>query len=447
MAQAPPATPGGLSEFNQHGFWAQSAEKRLAGVVDLLKETSGHSDDPQKSVLAYANRIRGWSAADRVISISRRGLEAPLVRVTRSTTWKEHIDPWREVDKLPVFDRGFFSRAIHAGTASLFERLEFSSDEPAIELLRGMKSAIVLPTWDDGEALNMVVQMSSRESAFDPERLPEMLWISNLFGRLTKNLVLGRQVKEAYEALDRELKIVADIQMSLLPQENPTLATMELATHYQSSTRAGGDYYDFFDLGGGTWGILIADVSGHGTPAAVLMAVLHAIAHVTPMRALEPHEALSFINRAMSKRYTMDSGSFVTMIYATYDERSRVLRFANAGHPRPLVREVDGTIHPLGADVGGLPLGIMAEVEYETTQTTLVPGQVFVFYTDGITEAFGRDRELFGEARVHESIRASASRGDGNAGSILGQIIEDVGAFSGLTNRSDDRTLVVGMVK
>jgi sigma-B regulation protein RsbU (phosphoserine phosphatase) len=444
LAAPLPVTFEPLAKVN---FWDQSASERLAEVVDLLKFTSANHQDPQQSVLAYAARMRKWSSADRIIAISRRGLEAPRVRVTRSSTWSKDVDPWREVDQLPVFDGGLLSELIHAGEPTIINAVDIKPYDPAHEYLHGMKSVMALPTWDGGEALNMVVQMSSRTDAFKVDRLPEMLWISNLFGRLTKNLVLGRQVKEAYDALDRELKSVADIQMSLLPQENPTLSTMEVATHYQSSTRAGGDYYDFFDLGDGKWGVLIADVSGHGTPAAVLMAILHAIAHVTPMQALEPHEALEFINRAMTKRYTLDSGAFVTMIYAIYDEKARTLRFANAGHPRPLVHETDGRVRELGGDIGGVPLGILGEVEYETTQVQLTPGQAVVLYTDGFTEAFGPARELFGEARFKEAIRAGALMGDRSASSILSKILEDVGGFSGLTNRSDDRTLIVGMVK
>jgi phosphoserine phosphatase RsbU/P len=446
-SKAPPVSPTKLPGAISQGFWDKSAENRLAEVVSLLKETSSFHDDPQQAVLAYARRIREWSAADRTVSISRRGLVAPNVRITRSSTWKVSVNPWEENDKLPVFDRGFFSDVIHAGDARIITAVALAHDEPAREYLEGMTSAMTLPTWDGGEALNMVVQLSSKPDAFDANRLPEMLWISNLFGRLTKNLVLGRQVKDAYEALDLEMKIVADIQMSLLPKENPAISTLELASHYQSSTRAGGDYYDFFDLGDGRWGILIADVSGHGTPAAVLMAIVHAIAHVTPMRALEPHDVLAFINRAMSKRYTMDSGAFATMIYAIYDEHARTLQFASAGHPRPLVREGDGSIHELGADIAGVPLGILPEVEYESTSAALSPGQAVVIYTDGITEAFGPGRELFGEARLRGAIQAGTLAPDHSAGSVLGHIVEAVGLFSGLTSRSDDRTLIVGVVK
>lgn len=443
----PGTSSGSAASSERINFWNASAQERLGEVVDLLKLTSRVDDDPQRSVLAYASRMRQWSTADRVVSISRRGLVTPRVRVTRSTTWTREIDPWRETDTLPVLDRGLFSELIHAGEPRIVDPLTVDPEDPAHEYLQGMRSMMALPTWDGGEALNMVVQLSSRPRAFSLERLPELLWISNLFGRLTKNLVLGRQVRDAYDALDREIKAVADIQMSLLPQENPVISTLDVATHYQSSTRAGGDYYDFFDLGGGRHGILIADVSGHGTPAAVMMAILHAIAHVTPMQALEPEDVLSFINRAMTKRYTMESGAFATMIYAIYDERARTLRFANAGHPRPLVRETDGRVRELGADIGGVPVGILDEVEYDSAQVALSPGQALVMYTDGITEAFGPGREMFGEARLRQAIQVGALAGDRSAGTILNKIIEDVGNFGGLTNRSDDRTLVVGMVK
>ncbi len=109
--------------------------------------------------------------------------------------------------------------------------------------------------------------------------------MSNLFGRATHNLVLSDQLKVAYEAVDYEMKVVADIQRSLLPMQMPSIPTLSLAAHYQTSHRAGGDYYDFFPLPDGKWGILIADVSGHGTPAAVLMAVTHSLAHTLPRPA------------------------------------------------------------------------------------------------------------------------------------------------------------------
>src|SRR5262249_10816585 len=157
---------------------------------------------------------------------------------------------------------------------------------------------------DQGVALNMVVVLSKRPAAFSKEGFPEMVWVSNLFGRATNSLVLSAELKEAYTALDNELQVVADIQRSLLPTELPRIPTLDLAAWYQPSRRAGGDYYDFFPLPEGKWGILIADVSGHGTPAAVLMAITHCIAHTHPGPATPPGEILSYVNCHLNARYT-----------------------------------------------------------------------------------------------------------------------------------------------
>src|SRR5205807_7076210 len=131
--------------------------------------------------------------------------------------------------------------------------------------------------------------------------------------------------------LDRELKVVGDIQRSLLPAELPRVATLDLAAHYQPAQRAGGDYYDFFPLPDGQWGVFIADVSGHGTPAAVLMAVTHCIAHTHPGPPLPPARVLEYLNHHLSTRYTNLNGDFVTAFYGIYDSSSRGLTYASAG--------------------------------------------------------------------------------------------------------------------
>ena len=124
--------------------------------------------------------------------------------------------------------------------------------------------------------------------------------MSSLFGRATHNLVLRNELKHAYEIVERELKVVADIQRSLLPQVLPKIPNLELAAYYRTSRWAGGDYYDFFPLPDGRWGILVADVSGHGTPAAVMMAITHSLAHSLPGPADPPAALLGHVNRQLS---------------------------------------------------------------------------------------------------------------------------------------------------
>src|SRR5690606_15696186 len=115
----------------------------------------------------------------------------------------------------------------------------------------------------EGVGLNMVCHFRKAPNAYQHDAFPEFVLISNLFGRATHNLVLGAQLKDSYDELDRELQTVAAIQRSLLPLALPDIPRTSLAAHYSTSRRAGGDYYDFFPLPDHRWGILLADVSGH----------------------------------------------------------------------------------------------------------------------------------------------------------------------------------------
>jgi sigma-B regulation protein RsbU (phosphoserine phosphatase) len=128
----------------------------------------------------------------------------------------------------------------------------------------------------------------------DRSFIPMMHWQAGLFGRGTTNLVLRNELGAVLAALNRELEVVGEIQRSLLPRELPQIEGFELAAFYQTSARAGGDYYDFFPLDCGQWGLFIADVAGHGTPAAVLMAITHAIAHAQPGTHTPPSVLLGY---------------------------------------------------------------------------------------------------------------------------------------------------------
>lgn len=421
-------------------------EQRLAHVVETMRDMSRHTD-PQEMVESYGRRMRGTLNAAHTISLSRRGLAHPLVRITRSTQWDHQPDPWREREKLPVIRGGILADLVYGDEPRLIDPFSIDPSDPAYEHLVHARSLVAVPHYENGMGVNMVLHTGAAPGVFAHERFPELVQLSNMFGRVTKNLALSRDLREAYDALDLELKSVQDIQLSLLPREMPAIPTLELATHYQTSKRAGGDYYDFFELPDNRWGLLVADVSGHGTPAAVLMAVVHAIAHLMPGEPWPPHRAMEYMNKALASRYTQGTGAFVTMIYAVYDAKARTLHYANAGHPQPLIRGTDGVIRTDDHPGAGMPLGIMADAAYGTREVQLRPGEALVLYTDGITEAFDADNRMFGEARLFEAIRRGASSACACPDAITSAIIEDVGNFAGLDSRSDDRTLVVGVVK
>ncbi len=420
---------------------AMGWRERLALIVDTMRDMSRQTD-PQAIGRTYGQRLRQLMPTDRYVALSRRDLAPPAYRITRSTLWKEEINPWKEKERLPLLRGGLFAELIYGDEPRIIDDLQVADDDPARAYFEGMRSLLAVPHYDQGVALNMVIWMRKEPAAFDPEELPEVVWVQNLYGRATHNLVLAERVKEAYEALDQEMKTVADLQRSLLPDPLPTIPTMALAAHYQTSHRAGGDYYDFFPLPDNKWGILIADVSGHGTPAAVLMAVTHSIAHTYPGPATPPGLLLAHVNRTLAERYTERTGAFVTAFYGVYDPATRTIAYSSAGHPPPrLKRCADGSLAELDGH-HGLPLGILADEEYPEGRWELVPGDQVVFYTDGVTEAVNPAGEQFGLRRLDAVLENCAV----GAGDLLREVLQALEEFTDGRAQSDDRTVLVAKI-
>jgi sigma-B regulation protein RsbU (phosphoserine phosphatase) len=419
------------------GEWRE----RLGLIVSAMREMSVQSD-PMEMRNAYSRRMQKLRPTDRSVSLSRRDLAAPRFRITRSTTWGEHINPWKEKERLPLLEGGFFAELIYGDAPRLFDELNVAADDPAAEYLDGMRSLVAIPMYDQGVSLNMVLLMRREPGAFRPEDLPEMVWMGNLFGRAIHNLVLSDELKAAYEAVDYEMKAVADIQRSLLPARVPKIPTMGVAAYYQTSHRAGGDYYDFFPLPGGRWGLLIADVSGHGTPAAVIMAVTHSLAHTHAGPAETASGLLGHLNRHLCELYTAAHDTFVTAFYGIYDPVDRSLVYASAGHNPPrLKRCADGSLDLLDK-ARGLPLGVSPVETYREERYQLVPGDQLVLYTDGITEAQNGRGEQLGLERL-DRVLENCSVG---ASDLLRAVLDVVDEFTENRPAHDDRTLLVAKI-
>lgn len=435
-APAAPASPEGGGMFR--GPW----EARLQQVIAMMRELSLQTD-PQVMVQRYAARVRKITPNDGIVAVSRRDLPAPRYKITRSHRWGLERDPWKHAAELPVLEGGVLGQWLYGEVATVIDDLHVPQDDPAAEHLAGFRSAMVLPSFDEGAVKNMAVILKREPSFFSREALPEQLWVTNLFGRVTHNLVLRGQIKAAYEAVDRELKVVGDIQRSLLPEKLPEIPGLTLAAHYLTSRRAGGDYYDFFPLSDGRWGVFIADVAGHGTPAAVLMAVTHSIAHAMPGEPDPPSRLLSHVNRQLTRRYTGGTGTFVTAFYGIYDPATRRLTYACAGHPGPRRRSCVGGCVDTTLDRSlGLPLGIVEDEQYADAEVELSPGDVVVLYTDGITESRNREGDMFGADRLDQVIACCA----GDAETMIRGILLAVEAFTDSAPPADDQTLIVARV-
>jgi sigma-B regulation protein RsbU (phosphoserine phosphatase) len=206
-------------------------------------------------------------------------------------------------------------------------------------------------------------------------------------------------------AVQRELETARRIQQSILPRRPPSAPGISIATHYQSMAEVAGDFFDFVVAPSGDIGILVADVSGHGVPAA-LVASMVKIALAMQEDFTDPGAVLTRMNRALYGRFEL---AYVTAVFARIGARGPRLAYASAGHPSPLLVRRDGRVEPL--DERGIVLGLMPDAQYSTAIVPdLGPGDRLVLYTDGLTEAERTDGEFFGDRELHRVLAAGRSQ-------------------------------------
>jgi serine phosphatase RsbU (regulator of sigma subunit) len=248
---------------------------------------------------------------------------------------------------------------------------------------------------------------------------------------------LQHQIVER-RALDQELAIGRRIQISLMPRRFPSIDGWEIASAYEPAREVGGDFYDVFRLRdqGDCIGLVVADVTGKGIPAAILMADSRGLIHAAADHSGDPAEALVRVNRILVNERA--SGLFVTVAHATLDTRTGRLVLARAGHDPLHVLRADGRLEIL--EPPGRLIGMVAELDLTAIELWLEPGDAFIGHTDGVTEARSADGAFYGEDRFRGLLGGMAGT---PARSMVEAVVADVAAFRGRAEPSDDLTLLV----
>lgn len=419
---------------------------RLAVLNEILVGVS-RATTPQEVQRAFAANYWRLRPIDAYVSLSTRGLEAGAYKVTRALRF-EHAgddphhamanqDPWGTIDRLPVHTGGLLGQIIATPGPQLLTDLDLRDDPVLGGLIGPMGSCVACPLFDDGDPLNWSLTFRADPQGLTHAELEDAFLVSNLVGTATRTLLSSQRALELAGQLERQFEEVARVQRSLLPQRNPSIPGLSIATSYLTSTRAGGDYYDFIELPGGRWAILIADVSGHGPGAATVMAMLHTILHAYPGPRFDPGAILEHANdRLMHARL---EGTFVTAFLGVYDPADASFVYARAGHNPPrCVRGSGGEIALLEGDAV-VPLGVFEALDPPSNTLILTPGDTIVLYTDGITEAFDAQMAMFSIAGLNEALRGCSCEPDCVVDSIHRGLYE----HTGVRTRADDQTLVV----
>lgn len=308
---------------------------------------------------------------------------------------------------------------------------------PIVALEYGFDSLLGLPLLAMGEIVGvMLVDCADMPRGMSVRRQGVL---SGIASQLATSIENSRLYQESLERarMSQELQVAREIQKSFLPKESPITPGWQICSDWRSAREVGGDFYDFIWLDADHLGLIIADVSDKGVPAAMYMALSRTIMRASATAGRSPREVLERANELLTS--DTGSGMFVTLFYGVLDVASGRLSYGRAGHNPPVhFRGARGRPEYLNAD--GIVLGIVEDAHFEEREVILRPGDLLVLYTDGVTEAIDATEQEFGLERL---VRTVESHEESSASAIVEAVNDSVSRFSSGLSQFDDLTLMV----
>ena len=314
---------------------------------------------------------------------------------------------------------------------------ELELDSPALAALREAGVKLAVPLVSQGELvglLNLGPRLSDQDYSTDDRKLLDSL-AAQAAPALQVAQLVRRQEAEARsrERIEQELRVATTIQQNFLPRTLPDLPGWDVSAYYRPAREVGGDFYDFIELPDGQIGIVIGDVTDKGVPAAMVMAATRSVLRASAQRVVSPGEVLGRVNDLMCP--DMPAKMFVTCLYGVLEPATGRFTFANAGHNLPYVRTGDGSAELRAT---GMPLGLLPGIVYEETEAELGAGETMLLHSDGVAEAHGPEKEMFGFPRLQDVVGARSGRGE-----VIDRVLTELGRFTGADwEQEDDITLV-----
>ncbi|MDX6447440.1 MAG: phosphoserine phosphatase RsbU/P [Blastocatellia bacterium] len=262
------------------------------------------------------------------------------------------------------------------------------------------RSEMVAPIISNNEVIGVFDLESDELNAYSKDDLEVLGLLASQVAIIIEKVMLHDQLIEK-QRLETQLEVARQVQLELLPARDPQLEGFDISAYNFPTEEVSGDYYDWVRIYDDQIGIVIADVSGKGVPAALLMAFLRASLRAATHIGYAPHISMSKVNYLLWE--SIERNQFVTAFYGILDAANRTIAYCNAGHNPPFLMEANGAVH--FEERGGVPLGMFRDTRYYEYFATIEPGQLLVLYTDGATEAMNREREEYGRDRLVEAVR------------------------------------------
>jgi sigma-B regulation protein RsbU (phosphoserine phosphatase) len=343
------------------------------------------------------------------------------------------FDPPRADDPMLRWGRGIVGHVIRTGEAVISDDVRLSPHY--IEGRAATRSEVCVPMAGQSGVLGALNLESDRPAAFTPADAELVEFFAGAAALAIEKALLHRELLQR-QWVEGQLKLAREVQAGLLPRLPPDLPGYEMAGTNLPTWTIGGDYYDWVPLDDGRMGMVVADVSGKGIPAALIMATFRAALRAEMRRGAPVTAAMDAVNRVL-----MDSqgGSrFVTAVCGVLEPSSGRLDYVNCGHNPPLLLRASGADELL--DRGGPALGLGLGGGCEAGEARIEPGDLLALYTDGVVEPADDRQEEFGQERLQQLLRTSSRR---SAGDLVLAVVEATRRFSHRESYDDDFTLVV----
>lgn len=297
------------------------------------------------------------------------------------------------------------------------------------------RSEMVAPIISNDEVIGVFNLESDRLNAYTDDDLQVLLLLASQVAIIIEKVMLHEQLIEK-KRLEGQLEVARQVQLELLPSTDPHIEGFDISAYNFPTEEVSGDYYDWVRIFEDQIGIVVADVSGKGVPAALLMAFLRASLRAATHIGYAPHISMSKVNYLLWE--SIERNQFVTAFYGVLDASNKTLAYTNAGHNPPLLLDAEGNARFI--ERGGLPLGMFRDTRYYEYYLAIEPGQLLVLYTDGAIEATDEGGEEYGRDRLERSVGASRHL---PARELIKAIYRDVLQWTGGRGANDDITFFV----
>jgi sigma-B regulation protein RsbU (phosphoserine phosphatase) len=316
---------------------------------------------------------------------------------------------------------------------------DVSKDARYLETNPETRSELIVPLFHKGRIIGVLDLEHTRVGFFNEEHGRVLTTLAAQVAIAIENARLYQAVRTQEAQLERDMAMAREVQLRLLPEAAPEMVNAEMAVRFLPARTIGGDLYDFVDYGPGRTAIVLGDVSGKAAPAALFAALVSGNLRSAAQQRPEPAAMLTLLNDALQERKL--ESQYVTMLFALWNDESRLLQVANSGAVQPVFCR-SGQPETVRAE--GFPLGMFANASYEELTMATEPGDVVLFVSDGILDAENAEGEMYGQERLSSLL---CSRREQPAQEIADAILADVSRFQGEQERFDDETIIVVKVR